>query len=91
MGNTHRKGIDVSSHNGLVNFEAVKAAGIDFIILRAGYGSDDPGQDDAQFERCLLYTSTCQKWWSTICSLVMKARICPPTARPPPRRAVILP
>ena len=51
MGNTHRKGIDVSSHNGLVNFEAVKAAGIDFIILRAGYGSDDPGQDDAQFER----------------------------------------
>lgn len=32
------KGIDVSVHQGIVNFNKVKQAGIDFVILRAGYG-----------------------------------------------------
>ena len=45
------KGIDISSHNGAPDFEAVKAAGTDFIILRAGWGSDNKAQDDKQFER----------------------------------------
>lgn len=31
------KGIDVSKHNGNVNFERVKQNGIDFVILRIGY------------------------------------------------------
>lgn len=31
------KGIDVSKHNGNVNFEKVKQNGIDFVILRIGY------------------------------------------------------
>lgn len=31
------KGIDVSKHNGNVNFEKVKQSGIDFVILRIGY------------------------------------------------------
>lgn len=31
------KGIDVSIHNGNVNFENVKQSGIDFVILRIGY------------------------------------------------------
>lgn len=31
------KGIDVSRHNGNVNFEKVKQSGIDFVILRIGY------------------------------------------------------
>ena len=30
-------GVDVSRHNGVVNWEKVKAAGIDFVILRIGY------------------------------------------------------
>ncbi len=33
-----RKGIDVSKHNGTINWEQVKKAGIEFAILRAGYG-----------------------------------------------------
>ena len=33
-----RKGIDVSENNGRVDWEAVKAAGIDFAIIRLGYG-----------------------------------------------------
>lgn len=31
------KGIDVSKHNGNVNFEIVKQCGLDFVILRIGY------------------------------------------------------
>lgn len=33
-----KKGIDVSEHNGNINFAAVKAAGIEFAMIRAGYG-----------------------------------------------------
>ena len=34
-----RKGIDVSENNGRVDWEAVKDAGIDFAIVRLGYGN----------------------------------------------------
>lgn len=34
-----KKGIDISEFNGDIHFEAVKAAGIEFAIIRAGYGS----------------------------------------------------
>ena len=43
------RGIDVSKHNGAVNFEQVKAAGIDFVIIRAGYGRLI-SQKDPKFE-----------------------------------------
>lgn len=33
-----RKGIDVSYHQGKIDFKAVKSAGYDFVIIRAGYG-----------------------------------------------------
>ncbi len=32
-------GIDVSEHNGVVNWPAVKKAGIDFAVIRSGYGT----------------------------------------------------
>lgn len=44
------KGIDVSSHQGTVDFKAVKKDGIDFVILRAGYGNTE-SQTDAYFHR----------------------------------------
>ncbi len=44
-------GIDVSHHQGEIDWEKVKAAGIDFAIIRCGWGMDDPGQDDRYFER----------------------------------------
>lgn len=34
-----KKGIDVSENNGRVDWNAVKAAGIDFAIIRLGYGN----------------------------------------------------
>ena len=46
-----KKGIDVSEHNGQVNWDKVKADGVDFAIIRCGYGSDDESQDDKQWSR----------------------------------------
>ncbi len=44
-------GIDVSRWQGEIDFEAVAAAGIDFVIIRAGYGKDrSPSQVDPYFE-----------------------------------------
>ena len=50
MANKTTKGIDVSVHNGTIDFNKVKAAGYDFVILRAGYGRDI-SQKDNTFER----------------------------------------
>lgn len=44
------KGIDVSVHNGKIDFQKVKAAGIDFVIIRAGYGKSII-QKDKNFEQ----------------------------------------
>ena len=49
--NATRTGIDVSEHNGVINWEQVKASGIDFAIIRCGYGMDQTDQDDKQWIR----------------------------------------
>lgn len=46
-------GIDVSYYNGNVNWEEVKAAGIDFVIIRCGYrgyGAEGNIAQDVKFE-----------------------------------------
>lgn len=43
------KAIDVSEHNKKIDWQQVKDSGIDFVILRVGYGNDLQRQDD--------------KWW----------------------------
>ena len=43
--------IDVSEHNGTINWEAVKAAGTQGVIIRCGYGMDMSSQDDKQWSR----------------------------------------
>lgn len=43
------RGIDVSVHNGDVDMQAVKNAGYDFVIIRAGYGKYK-SQKDPKFE-----------------------------------------
>lgn len=42
-------GIDISEFNGDVDIAALKGQ-IDFVIIRCGYGSNFPNQDDAQYE-----------------------------------------
>ena len=44
------KGIDVSSHQGIINWEKVKGQ-IDFAILRCGFGIDKEEYDDKYFKR----------------------------------------
>ena len=45
-------GIDVSVHNGKVDFKKVKAAGYDFVFIRDGYGDvlSYPSQIDSRYE-----------------------------------------
>lgn len=46
-----KKGIDVSEFQGKINWEKVKNDGIEFAILRCGYGMDFSNQDDVEYER----------------------------------------
>ena len=45
------RGIDVSEWQGQIDWEKVKASGVDFAFLRCGYGKDLTKQDDAYFVR----------------------------------------
>ena len=45
-----RDGIDVSQHQGVIDWDVAKRY-IDFAIIRAGYGQDIPAQDDSMFKR----------------------------------------
>lgn len=49
--NATKMGIDVSEHNGQINWEQVKASGVEFAIIRCGYGQNKTGQDDKQWIR----------------------------------------
>lgn len=44
----NKKGIDVSSHQGKINWSKVKESGIEFAILRMGIGSDIASQTDTK-------------------------------------------
>lgn len=44
-------GIDVSHHNGVIDWDKVKESGIKFAILRCGFGRKNPNQIDEQFSR----------------------------------------
>ena len=43
-------GIDVSTWNGRIDWDAVKRSGVKFALLRLGYGSNITSQDDNTFE-----------------------------------------
>lgn len=40
------KGIDISKHNGTIDFKKVKESGIEFVIIRIGYGGSAPVKDE---------------------------------------------
>lgn len=46
---TIAKGVDISYHNGTINFSKLKNS-VDFVIIRCGYGQDQTDQDDKKFE-----------------------------------------
>ena len=45
------KGIDVSSHQKIIDWDAVKNSGIEFAIIRCGFGDDFKEYDDEYWER----------------------------------------
>lgn len=47
-----RKGIDVSNHNGRINWKKVKKAGIDFVFIRLGYRGYGNGSLNIDKEFC---------------------------------------
>ncbi len=54
-----RKGVDVSAWQENVNWAKVKADGIDFAIIRCGYGDDMKSQDDTEW---LYNVQQCEKY-----------------------------
>lgn len=45
-----KKAVDISYHNGIIDFERLKNA-VDYVIIRCGYGQDMTSQDDKQWAR----------------------------------------
>ena len=52
-------GIDVSKHQGLIDWNKVKKAGVDFAIVRCGYGQDQTDQDDTYWH---TNADACEKY-----------------------------
>lgn len=55
----YKKGIDLSDRQGKIDFSSIKRAGVDFVLLRCGYGGDLEIQDDPYFERNV---SECERY-----------------------------
>ena len=51
MAGLNRFIIDVSHHQGTIDWEAVKSAGVEGAIIRCGYGMDQADQDDRKWKR----------------------------------------
>ena len=58
-----KKGVDISEHNGSVDFQALKNAGVQFVIIRLGYGSDYVSQDDSRFSENVRKAETAGMPW----------------------------
>ena len=72
------KGIDVSKHQGVIDWEKVKASGlVDFAILRAGFGKES-SQIDVQFERnyseCKRLGIPCGAYWYSYAKTAAEAK-----------------
>ena len=72
-----KKGIDVSEHQGNINWSHVKADGIQFAIIRAGYGKE-LSQKDRQFENnyagCKSNGIPCGVYWYSYATTVEDAK-----------------
>lgn len=75
MADVIAKGIDVSKHQGTINWEKVKAAGIQYAIIRAGYGRNNI---DPQFKRniseCNRLGIPCGIFWASYALNVAEAK-----------------
>lgn len=51
MGSFLKRGVDISSWNGDVDFNGLKKNGIDFVMIRCGFSTDSIYNDDSRFEQ----------------------------------------
>jgi GH25 family lysozyme M1 (1,4-beta-N-acetylmuramidase) len=72
-----KNGIDVSEHQGNINWSHVKADGIQFAIIRAGYGKE-LSQKDRQFENnyagCKSNGIPCGVYWYSYATTIEDAK-----------------
>ena len=59
------KGVDISSMNGSVDMNKLKAAGYQFVMIRCGYGGDYTSQDDSRFEENVRKAEAAGLYWGT--------------------------
>ena len=57
------KGVDISEFNGSVNFSTLKNAGVKYVIIRTGFGSDYPGQQDKRFSENVRKADAARMPW----------------------------
>lgn len=58
------KGIDVSAHQGVIDWEKVKADGVQFAMIRAGYGTDTVDKyAQRNFSECNRLGIPCGAYW----------------------------
>lgn len=71
------KGIDVSKHNGTIDWAKVDAAGIGFALIRAGYGNDISQKDpmfEANIKGALAHGLDVGVYWFSYATSVADAR-----------------
>ena len=56
---TIANGIDVSEHQGVIDWQKVKGAGVDYAIVRCGYGQNQTDQDDDYW---FINADACEKY-----------------------------
>lgn len=70
-------GIDVSKHNGAIDWQKVKTSGIDFAIIRAGYGKSISQKDktfEANYAGCKANGIPCGAYWYSYATTVSEAK-----------------
>lgn len=71
-----KRGIDVSKWQGVVDWGSVKRSGkVDFVILRAGYGSNDDPQFERNYSECTRQSIPVGAYWFSYATTVEQAEV----------------
>lgn len=82
----YKKGIDVSEHNGVIDWEKVKASGVEFAMIRAGYGKTVDKQFHRNAGECNRVGLPCGIYWFSYAlnavGAAQEAAVCLETIKP---------
>lgn len=74
MGDTRIKGVDISAWQKGIPFDKIKAAGVDFVIIRAGCGKSKDSQLDIFVKECEKYGIKYGFYWYSYALSVDRAK-----------------